>query len=166
MLKNYLTIAWRNLLKHKIASFINIGGLSIGMAVTTLIGLWIWDELNFDHYHTNYDRVAQIQQYESKNGNTETWPAVPFPLGNELKTLYGNNFKYIAMASWQGDHMLSTNNNYLNKNGIYIDKDGPYILSLDMLKGSRKSLSNPNSILISESTAKAFLEMRTPSINR
>ncbi|MGN7786075.1 ABC transporter permease [Niabella sp. 22666] len=156
MFKNYCIIAWRNLLKNKITSFINIGGLSIGMAVTILIGLWIWDELNYDHYHTNYDRVGQVQQYETRNGNTETWPAVPLPLGNDLKNLYGNNFKYVAMASWQGNHMLSKNENHLNKNGIYIDKEGPYILSLDMVNGSKNGLSNPNSILISESTAKAF----------
>ena len=156
MFKNYCIIAWRNLLKNKIASFINIGGLSIGMAVTILIGLWIWDELNYDHYHTNYDRVGQVQQYETRNGSTETWPAVPLPLGDDLKNLYGNNFKYVAMASWQGNHMLSKNENHLNKNGIYIDKEGPYILSLDMVNGSKNGLSNPNSILISESTAKAF----------
>ncbi|MGE9314305.1 ABC transporter permease [Niabella sp. CJ426] len=156
MFKNYCIIAWRNLLKNKITSFINIGGLSIGMAVTILIGLWIWDELNYDHYHTNYDRVGQVQQYETRNGSTETWPAVPLPLGDDLKNLYGNNFKYVAMASWQGNHMLSKNENHLNKNGIYIDKEGPYILSLDMVNGSKNGLSNPNSILISESTAKAF----------
>lgn len=156
MFKNYCIIAWRNLLKNKIASFINIGGLSIGMAVTILIGLWIWDELNYDHYHTNYDRVGQVQQYETRNGSTETWPAVPLPLGDDLKNLYGDNFKYVAMASWQGNHMLSKNENHLNKTGIYIDKEGPYILSLDMVNGSKNGLSNPNSILISESTAKAF----------
>lgn len=156
MFKNYCIIAWRNLLKNGITSFINIGGLSIGMAVTILIGLWIWDELNYDHYHTNYDRVGQVQQYETRNGSTETWPAVPLPLGDDLKNIYGNHFKYVAMASWQGNHMLSKNENHLNKNGIYIDKEGPYILSLDMVNGSKNGLSNPNSILISESTAKAF----------
>lgn len=162
MFKNYCIVAWRNLSKNKIASFINIGGLSIGMAVTILIGLWIWDELNYDHYHAQYDRVAQVQQFETWNNQTETGPAVPFPLGNELKTVYGDHFKYIAMASWQGDHMLSTKNTYLNRNGIYIDREGPYILALQMLKGSRTGFINPNSILIAESTAKAFFGETDP----
>ena len=58
MIKNYFKIAWRNLIKNKASSFINIGGLAVGMAVAMLIGLWIWDELSFDKYHQNYDRVA------------------------------------------------------------------------------------------------------------
>ena len=56
MFKNYFKIAWRNLIKNKGISFINIGGLAVGMAVATLIGLWIWDELSFDKQNKNYDR--------------------------------------------------------------------------------------------------------------
>ena len=62
MIKNYLKVAWRNLVKNKASSFINIGGLAVGMAVAMLIGLWIWDELSFDKYHQNYDRIAQVMQ--------------------------------------------------------------------------------------------------------
>jgi hypothetical protein len=54
MIKNYLKIAWRNLIKNKTHSLINIVGLSVGMAVAMLIGLWIWDELSFNTYHKNY----------------------------------------------------------------------------------------------------------------
>jgi len=156
MLTNYLKIAWRNLLKNRTSSMINIGGLSIGMAVAMLIGLWIWDEVTFDRYHDNYDQVAQVYQHQTWNGNVYTGQALPFPLGEELRSSYGSDFKYIAMASWQGDHLLSKDNKHLNKNGIYIDRDGPRILSLKMVKGTNDGLTNPNSILISESTAKAF----------
>ncbi|MFT3750513.1 MAG: ABC transporter permease [Agriterribacter sp.] len=156
MLKNYFKIAWRNLLKNKKSSLINISGLAIGMSVAMLIGLWIWDELTFDKYHTNYDRVAQVMQHQTWNGTTYTGQALPFPLGEELRNSYGDNFKYLAMASWEGDHMLSKDNKYLYKNGIYIDKDGPRILSLQIIKGSANGLANPNSILLAESTAKAF----------
>ncbi len=156
MLINYLKIAWRNLLKSRTSSLINIGGLSIGMAVAMLIGLWIWDEVDFDHYNSNYDRVAQVYQQQTANGQVYTGQSLPMPMGEELRSGYGSHFKYIAMASWQGDHMLSKDNKHLNKNGIYIDKDGPNILALKMLKGKADGLSNPNSILISASTAKAF----------
>ena len=54
MIKNYLKIAWRNLLKNKVYSFINITGLATGMAVALLIGLWIWDELSFNSNHQNH----------------------------------------------------------------------------------------------------------------
>ncbi|MBN8789220.1 MAG: ABC transporter permease [Terrimonas sp.] len=162
MLKNYFKIAWRNLLKNKKSSLINISGLAIGMAVAILIGLWIWDELTFDKYHTNYDRVAQVMQHQTWNGTTHTGQALPFPLGEELRNSYGDNFKYLAMASWEGDHMLSKDNKHLYKNGIYIDKDGPRMLSLQMTKGSADGLANPNSILLSESTAKAFFGNADP----
>lgn len=60
MPKNDLKIAWRNLIKNKGYSALNIGGLAVGMAVAMLIGLWIYDELSFNKYHKNYDGIAQI----------------------------------------------------------------------------------------------------------
>ena len=107
MIKNYLKIAWRNLVKNKASSFINIGGLAVGMAVAILIGLWIYDEISFDKYHQNYDRIAQVMQNQTSNGRVYSMNAMPFPLGKELETKYGNNFKYIVMSSWEGDHILT-----------------------------------------------------------
>src|SRR5678816_536050 len=60
MIKNYFKIAWRNLSRNKVSSLINIGGLTVGIAVALLIGLWIYDELSFNKYHQNYERIAQI----------------------------------------------------------------------------------------------------------
>jgi len=60
MLKNYLTIAWRNLVNKKTFSVINIGGLAMGMAVALVIGLWIHEELTFNKYHKNYARIVQV----------------------------------------------------------------------------------------------------------
>ena len=60
MIKNYFKIAWRNLLRNKASSFINIGGLSIGMAVALLISLWINDELSYDKNFANYNMPPSI----------------------------------------------------------------------------------------------------------
>lgn len=65
MLRNYFKIAFRNLSKNQGYTFINIAGLATGMAVALLIGLWIWDELTFNRYHKNYDRIAQVWQHKS-----------------------------------------------------------------------------------------------------
>jgi len=54
MFKNYLTIAWRSLRKNRVSTLINIGGLSIGMSIVILIGLYVRDEVAFDHYHQNH----------------------------------------------------------------------------------------------------------------
>ena len=63
MIKNYFKIAWRNLFKNKTSSFINISGLAVGMGVAMLIGLWIYDEMSFNRYHKNYDRIAQVMHF-------------------------------------------------------------------------------------------------------
>ncbi len=162
MIRNYFKIAWRNLLKNKQFSAINIGGLAMGMAVAMLIGFWLLDELTYNQYHTNYDKVARIMQKQTSNGQVYTGEALPMPLGEELRTQYGNNFKYLAMASWQGDYVLSRENDHQKKNGIYIDKEGPKILSLKMLKGSLNGLDDPRSILLSAKAAKAFFSEEDP----
>src|SRR6185295_2308809 len=104
MLKNYFKIAWRNLIKNKVSSFINVSGLAVGMAVALLIGLWIWDELSFDKYHKNYDRIAKIRQHINVNGNIQTEKTVPHPLAEELRNKYKSYFSYIVMSSHQADH--------------------------------------------------------------
>lgn len=91
MIKNYLKIAWRNLIKNKSSSLINIGGLAVGMAVAILIGLWIYDELSFDRYHQNYNKIAQVMQNQTWNGEAYSGNAMPFPLGKELQTKYGSD---------------------------------------------------------------------------
>jgi hypothetical protein len=80
MLRNYFNIAYRNLIKHKGFSFINICGLAVGMAVAVLNGLWIWDELSFNTYHKNYGNIAQIMKGTSDNGKHYAGQMhLPFP---------------------------------------------------------------------------------------
>ena len=136
MIKNYLTIAFRNLGKNKASSFINIGGLAVGMAVAILIGLWIYDELSFDKYHKNYDRIAQVMQHQTSNGIVYSDDVDAFPIGKELQTSFGSDFKYVVMASWEGGHILTYGEKKITKPGIYMDKDGPKMLTLKMLKGN------------------------------
>src|SRR5580693_7155007 len=101
MIRNYLKIAWRNLIKNKVSSFINIGGLAVGMAVAMLIGLWIWDELSFDKYHKNYKSVGQLMVTQTANGQTVTFPATVVPVSAELRTKYAADFKRLALT-WDG----------------------------------------------------------------
>src|SRR5215213_1126731 len=102
MIKNYWKIAWRNLVKNRGYSAINIGGLAVGMAVAILIGLWVYDELSYDKYHENYDRIAQVMQRASFNGKTETQIANPALMGPEIRAKHGSDFKYVVQSSWTG----------------------------------------------------------------
>ena len=81
MLKNYLRIAWRNLLKNKVSSTINISGLAVGISVALLIGLWIWDEVSFDKDNNHYDRIAEVMQNQNLNGEIQTWQSLPYHFG-------------------------------------------------------------------------------------
>jgi len=162
MFKNNFRIALRSLSKNKVSSFINIAGLAVGMAVAMLIGLWIWDELSYDQHHPNYERIAQVMQHQTFNGHRGTESSIPIPLESELRSKYGHNFKYLAMASWQGDHILSHGEKMITQEGNYMDKDITKILSLSMLKGTHDGLKELNSVLISQSTAQALFGEAEP----
>jgi ABC-type antimicrobial peptide transport system permease subunit len=156
MFKNYLIIAWRNLSKNRTHSLINISGLAIGMTVALLIGLWIRDELSFDTYDQHYKRVAQVIQRQTVSGSTGTQRALPAPLGDELRKVYGDNFKRVAMESWSWSHILSTGDKNLLQGGVYFEEQGPELFGLTMVAGSKEALSDPSSLLLSKSLARAL----------
>jgi putative ABC transport system permease protein len=162
MLRNYFKTAFRNLLRNKMHSFINIAGLSAGMAVAILIGLWIWDELSYDKYHKNYDRIAKVMQHVTNNGEVQTWSNVPYPLGDELRKNYGSDFKEILLAGSNSPHMLTYEDKKFTKGGFFIQPQAPEVFSLEMLKGSRDGLKDPSSILLSQSLAKAYFGEEDP----
>ena len=165
MIKNYLKVAWRNLLKNKAHTFINITGLSVGMAVAMLIGLWIWDEISFNKHFRSYNNIVQVMQHQTFNGNIGTQTAMPIPLGTKLRQDYtGNNkdFKYVVLSTWTGDHILSHGDKKLTKSGNYMQAEAPDLLTLKMLKGSRKVLNDPRSIILSATTAKALFGNADP----
>src|ERR1700760_715573 len=156
MLSNYFKIAWRNLIKNKAHSSINIVGLSVGMAVAMIIGLWIWDELSYDKDNPNYEKIAQVMQNNTINGKTATWMSMPLPLGAELRKNYGSDFKYVLMSSWTETHFLSVGDKKITKDGNFFEPQAPDMLNLKMLKGNRNGLRETFTMLISASMAKAL----------
>ncbi len=156
MLKNYLKTAWRNLKRNKVYSIINLGGLAAGLTVVMLIGLWIHDELSYNTYHENYDRIAQVLVNRTSNGQTRTRYTMPYPLGNELRDVYGSNFKYVVMSSFHGDNVLSVDENSKTTFGSFMEEDALRMLSLEMLDGSWDAIKDPGGIVISKATAQAF----------
>ncbi len=156
MIKNYLKIAWRNLIKNKISSFINIGGLAVGMAVAMLIGLWLYSELSFDKSFPNHDRIAQVMQNQWINNETDTWSSQAYPLGSMLQNQYGSDFKHVIMSSWTGGHIFSVGDKNLKVSGNFMEPAITDMLSLKIIEGSAKGLNDPNSILLSQSAVKAI----------
>lgn len=162
MFKNYFTIAFRNLIKGRMYSVINILGLSTGMAIALLIGLWIWDELSFNKYHSNYNRLAQIMTTQTFNGETGTGPAVSIPLGLELRTKYTDDFKKASLASWNFGHILAVGDKKISKNGMWVQPEFPAMFGLKMVKGSIDGLKDPSSTLLASSLAKALFGNSDP----
>lgn len=153
MIKNYLKIAWRNLLENKGYSLINIGGLAAGMAIVILIGLWIYDELSYNKYFDHYDRIAQVMRHDNSNGQINTDEANPPLLAQVLRETYGSNFKYVLQSSLPENFLLEYGEKKIKTTGKYFEPEVTEMLSLKMIKGTRAGLKNPYSILLSESTA-------------
>src|SRR6202000_411403 len=118
-------IAWRNLRKHRVYSAINIFGLALGMAVGLLIGLWIWDELSFDHYHSNHRSLAQVMVSMMDNGKMETSQAASIPEGMELRTRWGSAFSQVSLASWNYVHILGAGDKKISQAGMFTQPELP-----------------------------------------
>jgi putative ABC transport system permease protein len=162
MIKNYLLNAWRNLIKNKSHSAINITGLSIGMAVAMMIGLWIWDELSYDLQNPDYKKIAQVTQNNTVNHDILTGQSMPMPMGGELRKTNGSDFKYVVMSSWTERHFLTHGDKKVTRTGNFMEPQAPDMMNLQMLRGTRTGLRETFSIMISEATAKALFGEADP----
>lgn len=162
MFKSYFKVGWRNLLRNKGFSVINVTGLALGMAIALLIGLWIYDELSFNKYHSNYDRIAQVMQHQLFNGEVSTQVANPAVLGAEIRNLYGSDFKYVLHASWNYGHVLAYGEKMFQFPGSYFEPEVADMLSLKMIYGSKDGLKDMNAIFLSESVARSYFGDEDP----
>ena len=161
MLINYFTIAWRNLVKNKFSSCLNIAGLAAGMAVAILICLWIWDELSYNHYHKNYKKLAVAMSVETINGATTAESFASVPLANALRQAYPADFKHIALVA-QTNQLLKIGDKTIAQNGLWAEPGFPIMMTLQMIKGNKGALADPSAILLSQSAATALFGTADP----
>jgi len=162
MFKNYFKIAWRNLIKNKVYSFINIFGLALGMAVTIMITLWVIDELSYNKYFKNYDKIAQVYQSQTFNGNIGTGQALPRPLEFLLRDEYGDNFKHISMSSWNNSRYLKKGEVSISRSGNFMQEPALDMLALKIIDGEENGLKEQNSIMLAESVAETLFGNTDP----
>ncbi|GAB3954357.1 ABC transporter permease [Spirosoma harenae] len=160
MLRNYLKIAFRNLAKNRVYSFINIGGLAVGMAVAMLIGLWMYDELSFNKQFKNYDRLAKIWQFVKFDVEKSSYDVLPIPLSQELRSNYPD-FESVGLSVTR-KVILAAGDKKLLKVGNYVEPDFINMLSLNVVSGTRFGDNDLNSILLSESLARAMFGTENP----
>ena len=162
MFRNYLKIAWRNLVKNKGYTIINVGGLALGMAVTVIIGLWVQDELSQNDYFKDKHSIAQVFQSQTFNGEISTGPAIPRPLEKAFRDGYADNFKHIVMSSWNNSLYLKYKEVSISKSGNYMQKPAPEMLDLKILKGQKDGLREVNSIMLSAAVSKILFGEEEP----
>ncbi|MGC3945008.1 MAG: ABC transporter permease [Chryseolinea sp.] len=161
MFKNYLIVGWRNLMRDAGYSLVNIGGLSLGVAIAILIGLWVNDELSYNKVHSNYRSIAAVFQNMTTDGHVGTWSTQSYQLGEELRENYGNYFRHVVMC-YPSSAIIAHGDKTFTVNGSFMEEGAPEMLSLQMVHGNSTGLDDPTSILLSQSIATSLFEDRNP----
>jgi ABC-type antimicrobial peptide transport system permease subunit len=162
MIKNYFRIAFRSFQKNTVYTLINVSGLTLGLAVTILISLWVWDEWNYNKGNENYPRVGRVMSHISQNGTIVSSPNMPFPLAAELRNNFQADFENVAISWETEDYNLISGDNKFRKKGRFMEPDGAKILSPRMINGSASALENPSQLLLSESAARSIFGISQP----
>jgi putative ABC transport system permease protein len=164
MLKNYVKIAIRNIKKHKGYSFINISGLAVGMACCILILLWVKDELSYDQFHENADRIYRVTEHQyNSSGDYFPVAVTPWPLAEALK----NDFPEIAESArlriLSGLLVSYKDKRIYEKDLVAADPSFLKVFSFPLLEGDRETaLTEPNTILITEDAAARYFGRKDP----
>ena len=163
MLKNYIKTSFRNLFRHKSYTFINVLGLTVGLVTSIFILLWIIDELSFDRFHSNTDRIFKVLVNNTyPDGKIETYPATPA----KLKDVIVQEIPEVELAaqySMETELLVTHETKAYNEIGIYADPTLFKILSFPIINGSAtQPLTDIKSIAISERLAEKLFKDEDP----
>lgn len=162
MLQNYIVIALRNLQRNISYSFINIAGLAIGIACSILILLWVLDETSYDSFHSNSEQLSQVWINASYDGKISTFKSVPYPTLLALRNT-DSRIKNTVVTNWGGESLLAVGETRATKRRFYVGEEFLEMFRFPLLKGDpAKVLDNPESIVLTESTAKSLFGDEDP----
>ncbi|MCR9254425.1 MAG: permease prefix domain 2-containing transporter, partial [bacterium] len=162
MFKHNVKIAFRNLKRQRSTAFINISGLVLGLSVTLMIALWVKNELSWDKNNENYDSVVRVMQNRVFDEQPMAIKALPVSLASELKENYHDVFDHVVLSSFYWDALISKGDDGVNVKGVRTQPGAPHIMSLEMISGTRESLKQEETILLSASTAYALFGEDSP----
>lgn len=153
MIKNYLKIAWRNLIRNKSFSLLNIVGLSIGLAVTALILIWISFEVGIDQFHENKDRIYQVYNKAPVDGELWTWNSTPKVMASVIKKDYPE-VEAVSRFYYDTPLLFAKGDKRIKSTGTIVDPDFLKIFSFPLLEGTVETvLDGVNSVVITETFA-------------
>jgi putative ABC transport system permease protein len=163
MLKNYITIAYRNLLRQKSYTALNITGLAIGMAACLLIMLYIQDELSYDRYNEKAERIYRVVFKGKLNGEELAFPMAPAPAAQTLKNDYPEVLEATRIRR-NGSPLVSFEDKTFKEDHFaYVDSNFFQVFTIPFVKGNpATALNEPNSIVISQATARKFFGEQDP----
>jgi predicted permease len=157
MLTNYIKIAWRNLLRNKAFSLINIVGLALGMACSLLIGLWVYDELSYDRFLPNHAQIHLVRvNFNFQGKETQTAFATPGPL-SEAITKDIPQVAAVTKLTWPSDRLIRVGDRVAKEQGQYASVDFFDVFDIPAVSGNPKSaLASLNQIVISQHLADLY----------
>lgn len=163
MLKNYLVVAYRNLLRHKLYSLINVGGLAIGLSACILIFLFVKDELSYDDWGPDTDRLYKIETAHKQNDGLFPFRALsPGRLRDPLAENYQSEFEAVARI-YQMGHILKREDDVFRENIWFADRDFFKIFEIEMISGNRDDVFRDNaSIILNQSMARKYFGDKNP----
>lgn len=162
MLKNYLKVALRGLVKNRMYSWINISGLAVGISVTLLIGLWIQYEFSYDRFLPDHHQVYRLKRHY-KTDKVHTSNAIPLPVTSMLREEI-SGIQYVAEADWGGSaHSLVVGDTKLYLEGTFAGGDFLNIFKFPIRYGDHATaLTRPDGIVLTSSTAEALFGEEHP----
>lgn len=164
MLQNHLIVAWRNLLRNKSFSAINLAGLTIGMAATMLILLWVYTEKSWDKQYKKFGSTYHVMSNRNFNGEINTGPDMMFPLARTAKASLPE-VENAAVVSFPNRIIFTVGDKILTKNALNTTTDFFNIFSFDFVEGDASAIQDPDALIFTESTAKAFFG-NTPAVGK
>ncbi|PKA96850.1 ABC-type lipoprotein release transport system permease subunit [Flavobacteriaceae bacterium MAR_2009_75] len=168
MLKNYLKIAWRTILKNKLSSVINILGLSVGIGACMTILVFVRYESTFDEYHSKSQQVYRIVQHNRLPNQTLYWNTTAYPLAEALRTDF-SEFDFVTQTVGPVSQELSivhheTVNRFEEPQVLFVDSSYPKTFDIKWLSGNPDTaLDNINSIVLSEKIVKKYFGVTSGS---
>ncbi len=157
MVRNYLKIAWRNLLQNKVFSIINLLGLSIGIAVCLLIFLFIMTEYSVDRFHRNGASIYRVMRNIDENGKAIPVAYLSGPYGPALLNDFKGQISRAVRVRRTNALVTSQNKSFHERNVIDADADFFELFSFPLLKGDAvTALTNPGSVVLTASTARKY----------
>jgi putative ABC transport system permease protein len=161
MLQNYLKIAWRNLLRYKGFTLINVVGLTLGIAFALLIGLWVQDEWSYNRFHANLEDLHFVRT-NAKWGGIQTWETTPGPLAEAMRTEVPE-IKSAARMTWGDEVLLTVGEQNLKPEGLYADPEILTMFSFPVLEGNpATAMDAPDDIVLTKSLAEKLFGFENP----